>query len=69
MLHLIAYFAYISAITVINDMFELHNPSMAAQKSDNNNATVMNGDTQDSVNKAITVVLVQRESVTEDTKL
>ena len=29
----------------------------------------MNGDTQDSVNKVITAGLVQRESVTEDTKL
>ena len=59
----------IPAKTAINDSFEFHNPSIAAQRGDNNNTAIINGDTQDSVNKAITVVLVQRESVTEGTKL
>ena len=50
-------------------MFEFHNPSIAVQRSDNNNTTTMNGDMQGGVNKVITVVLVHRKSVTEDTKL
>ena len=50
-------------------MFEFHNPSIAAQKSDNDDTTEMNGDGQDDINKLTTAVLVHRESVTEDTKL
>ena len=50
-------------------MFEFHNPSTAAQKSDNDDTTKINGDTQDNTNKLTTVDLVHRESVTEDTKL
>ena len=50
-------------------MLEFHSPSTAAQKSDNDDATIMNDDTQDNASTVITVVLVHRGSVTEDTKL
>ena len=49
-------------------MFEFYNPSIAAQKNDNDDTTEMNDDTQDDTNK-LTTVVQHRESVTEDTKL
>ena len=61
-------YLYIPAETTTNDVFEFHNPSIAAQ-NDNDDTTEMNGDAQHNANTVITVVLVHRESVTDDTKL
>ena len=50
-------------------MFEFDNPLTPAQKSEDDDTAKMNGDNQLDTNKDITVILQDKESVTEDTEL